>query len=185
MEGIEEETPGKASQAPPALEKPARFGFVGGMSKPTPEQLKQVSQWVAEGASLSEVQSRLLSEFGLSLTYMEVRFLVDDLGAVLQDKPEPAAEPAADAVAEPPATPAEDAAAPAAGKVTVATDTLARPGAMVSGKVTFSDGQTAEWYVDNEGRPGLVPVTPGYRPSAEDIQQFQVLLDAEFRKLGY
>jgi len=30
-----------------------------------------------------------------------------------------------------------------------------------------------------------VPATPGYRPSAEDIQQFQVLLDAEFRKLGY
>jgi hypothetical protein len=56
---------------------------------------------------------------------------------------------------------------------------------MISGKVTFSDGQAADWYVDNEGRPGLVPATPGYRPSAEDIQQFQVLLDAEFRKLGY
>ena len=56
---------------------------------------------------------------------------------------------------------------------------------MVSGKVTFSDGQVADWYVDNEGRPGLVPSTPGYRPSPEDIQQFQVLLDAEFRKLGY
>ena len=76
-------------------------------------------------------------------------------------------------------------AAPAAGSVKVMTDTLARPGAMISGKVTFSDGQAADWYVDNEGRPGLVPATPGYRPSAEDIQQFQVLLDAEFRKLGY
>jgi len=152
------------------------------MSKPTPEQLQQVARWVAEGATLSEVQSRLSREFGLSLTYMDVRFLVDDLGAVLQDKPEPAAPPAEAAAAEP--APAEAPAAPG-GKVAVSTDTLARPGAMVSGKVTFSDGQVADWYVDNQGRPGLVPATPGYRPSEADIAEFQVQLDAEFRKLGY
>lgn len=152
------------------------------MSKPSPEQLQQVSRWVAEGATLSDVQRRLASDFGLTLTYMDVRFLVDDLGAVLQDKPEPA-QPAADAVAVSPAeAPAE---VPPPGGVTVATDSLARPGAMVSGKVTFSDGQVADWYVDNEGRPGLIPSTPGYRPSPEDIQRFQVLLDEEFRKLGY
>lgn len=152
------------------------------MSKPSPEQLQQVSRWVAEGATLSDVQRRLASDFGLTLTYMDVRFLVDDLGAVLQDKPEPA-QPAADAVAVSPAeAPAE---VPPPGGVTVSTDSLARPGAMVSGKVTFSDGQVADWYVDNEGRPGLIPSTPGYRPSPEDIQRFQVLLDEEFRKLGY
>lgn len=152
------------------------------MSKPSPEQLQQVSRWVAEGATLSDVQRRLASDFGLTLTYMDVRFLVDDLGAVLQDKPEPA-QPAADAVAvSPAAAPAE---VPPPGGVTVSTDSLARPGAMVSGKVTFSDGQVADWYVDNEGRPGLIPSTPGYRPSPEDIQRFQVLLDEEFRKLGY
>lgn len=153
------------------------------MSKPTPEQLQQVTRWVAEGATLSDVQRRLASEFGISLTYMDVRFLVDDLGAVLQDKPEPVVEAPADTLAESPAESAAPAAAPAG--VSVTTDTLARPGAMVSGKVTFSDGQVADWYVDNEGRPGLVPSTPGYRPSPEDIQKFQVLLDEEFRKLGY
>lgn len=152
------------------------------MSKPTPEQLQQVTRWVAEGATLSDVQRRLASEFGISLTYMDVRFLVDDLGAVLQDKPEPAQPPGEPLVAEPAAAPA---AASAPAGVSVTTDTLARPGAMVSGKVTFSDGQVADWYVDNEGRPGLVPSTPGYRPSPEDIQKFQVLLDEEFRKLGY
>ncbi len=157
-----------------------------GMSKPTPEQLQQVSRWVAEGATLSDVQRRLMSDFGITLTYMDVRFLVDDLGAVLQDKPEPVPDPAAAAaVAEPAAETPEVPTTPAAGAVKVSTDTLARPGAMISGKVTFTDGQVADWYVDNEGRPGLVPATPGYRPTAEDIQQFQVLLDAEFRKLGY
>jgi len=162
------------------------------MSKPTPEQLQQVSRWVAEGASLAEVQSRLASEFGLSMTYMDVRFLVDDLGATLVDKPEPKpAEPLADALAEPAAeappvepSPAEPA-APGAAKVSVTVDTLARPGAIISGKVTFSDAQVADWYVDEMGRPGLVPATPGYRPSNDDIRQFQQLLEAEFQKRGY
>ena len=162
------------------------------MSKPTPEQLQQVSRWVAEGASLAEVQSRLASEFGLSMTYMDVRFLVDDLGATLVDKPEPKpAEPLADTLAEPAAagpaaepSPAEPA-APGAAKVSVTVDTLARPGAIISGKVTFSDAQVADWYVDEMGRPGLVPATPGYRPSNDDIRQFQQLLEAEFQKRGY
>lgn len=157
------------------------------MSKPTPDQLQQVSRWVAEGATLSEVQSRLSREFGLSMTYMDVRFLVDDLGAVIQDKPEPVPEPAAgEAPVDLAKEPAPADAAPAApGKVAVVTDTIARPGALVSGKVTFSDGQSADWYVDSEGRPGLVPSVPGYRPTDADIREFQVLLDAEFRRLGY
>jgi hypothetical protein len=155
------------------------------MANPTPEQLQHVSRWVAEGATLSEVQSRLSSEFGLSLTYIDVRFLVDDLGAIIQDKSEP--EPVVAAVEEPtpaaPETAKTD--APGASTVSIATDVIARPGAIVSGKVTFSDGQVADWHVDEQGRPGLVPATPGYRPSDGDIRQFQVLLDAEFRKLGY
>lgn len=162
------------------------------MSQPTPEQLQQVARWVAEGATLSEVQSRLSKEFGLSMTYMDVRFLVDDLGAVLIDKPDPkAAQPAPDLAAAPAAEAPADAVAevppapPAGGKVAVVVDTLARPGAVVSGKVTFSDGQSAEWYVDEMGRPGLIPTTPGYRPTNEDIRDFQTLLDAEFRKMGY
>ncbi len=182
----------KASQGPPALEKPPRFPLLGGMSKPTPEQLQQVARWVAEGATLAEVQSRIAADFGLSMTYMDVRFLVDDLGATLVDKPEPkAAEPVADVVAEAPAAApaAPDLAAespvPGGAKVSVTVDMLARPGAIISGKVTFSDAQVADWYVDEQGRPGLLPATPGYRPSPDDIRQFQVLLEAEFQKRGY
>ena len=165
------------------------------MSKPTPEQLQQVTQWVVEGATLSDIQSRISKDFGLSLTYMDVRFLVDDLGVVLVDKPEAKSpEPTEDLSAPASAPPSDsrnllaEGAAPAASptsKVSVVVDTLARPGASISGKVTFSDGQAAEWYVDEMGRPGLVPTTPGYRPTNDDIRAFQTLLDAEFRKLGY
>lgn len=156
------------------------------MSALNPEQRTQVARWVSEGATLSQVQQRLQSEFGISMTYMDVRFLVDDLDLTLVDKPEPKVEETVVA-AETPATPV--AAAPGTtgttGKVSVSVDTIAHPGYSVTGQVTFSDGQSATWYVDMEGRPGLRPSTPGYRPSPADIQEFQILLDAEFRKLGY
>ena len=54
----------------------------------TEEQRQRVSAWILEGAKLSEIQNRLLSEFKLKFTYMEVRFLVDDLKLTPKD-PEP------------------------------------------------------------------------------------------------
>ena len=45
-----------------------------------------VKSWVADGASVADVQSRLKSEFGISMTYMDVRFLIDDLGAEIVSK---------------------------------------------------------------------------------------------------
>jgi len=81
-----------------------------------------------------------------------------------------------------PAMPTESAAP--AGSVSVVVDQLARPGAIVSGKVTFSDGNQADWHLDQTGRLGLATQQPGYRPSAADVQQFQAALEAELSKLG-
>jgi hypothetical protein len=64
-------------------------------------------------------------------------------------------------------------------------DQIARLGAVVSGKVTFGDGNQAEWYFDEAGRLGLAPQQPGYRPSAAELQQFQRLLENELSKMGY
>jgi hypothetical protein len=118
---------------------------------------------------------------------MEVRMLVDDL-KVLPKDPEPPKplEPAAAVPADQPADAGLlDPAAPIEGKgVQVTVDTVVRPGAMVSGRVVFSDGQGGAWYVDNYGRPGLVPDTKGYRPIAPDLQEFQVALEKELVKLG-
>src|SRR6476646_6389272 len=50
-------------------------------------QRQKVSQWIEEGHSLSKIQDKLGSEFGLRLTYTEVRFLIDDLGVKLKDIP--------------------------------------------------------------------------------------------------
>jgi hypothetical protein len=153
-------------------------------------QRQRVTAWILEGAKLSEIQDRLAKEFALRLTYMEVRLLVDDLKLTPKD-PEPpkAAEPPPAKAPEQqtaPATPVAPAsAAPAGGQVAVTVDQITRPGAVISGKVAFSDGQTADWYLDQTGRLGVVPKQQGYKPSPADVQQFQLALQQEVAKLGY
>jgi hypothetical protein len=149
-------------------------------------QRQTVTKWISEGAKLSEIQKRLL-QLGVKLTYMEVRFLVDDLKLTPKD-PEPpkvvtppAADPAKLTVEK---NPAPEGTLPASG-VSVSVDQIAKPGAIVSGKVTFSDGQTADWILDQTGRLGVVPKQAGYKPSAADVQDFQTALQAEIAKLGF
>jgi hypothetical protein len=158
----------------------------------TEEQRQRVTAWITQGAKLSEIQNRLATEFGLKLTYMEARFLVDDLKLVPQD-PEPpkTPEPPAEKKLETKPVPAEELAeaeipAPAGGgKVSVTVDQITRPGSLISGKVTFSDGQLADWYLDQMGRLGVVPKQAGYKPAAADVQEFQLALQREVQKLGY
>ena len=154
----------------------------------TEAQRQRVTAWVLQGAKLSEIQTRLAEEFKIKLTYMEVRFLVDDLKLKLKD-PEPPK------VVEPPAAvpakltveknPAPEGTLPGTGgKVSVSVDQITKPGAIVSGKVTFSDGVTAAWQIDQTGQLGLIAPQPGYRPPAADVQPFQMALETELSKLG-
>jgi hypothetical protein len=162
-------------------------------------QKQRVAAWIQEGLKLSEIQNRIGSEFGLRLTYMDVRFLVDDLKLTPKDAETPKTptlnapsgvasqkSPTAQTVAtSEPAAPAEPQPAPIGSSVSVSIDQLTKPGAMVSGKVTFSDGNKADWYFDQMGRLGLAPQQPGYRPPQSDLQQFQAALEAELSKMGY
>ena len=160
-------------------------------------QNKKVSAWIAEGLKLAEIQKRLGPECGLNLTYMEVRMLVDDLKLMPKDPPPPKVDKP---LSPPPPTAGstlpdageshkEEAISPAplgeTGKVSITVDTVARPGTLVSGNVTFSDGQSAVWYLDQTGRLGLGPKQPGYKPSAADLQSFQQTLEVELAKLGF
>lgn len=154
-------------------------------------QKRKVESWINEGLKLSEIQTRMDKELGVRLTYMEVRLLVDDLKLTLKD-PEPPKEaaPAPAKAAEPapeaePLEPEPVEPPTAGGTVSLAVDQITRPGAVISGKVTFSDGQKAVWYLDQNGRLGLGPEKQGYRPPAADVQQFQMLLESELSKLGF
>lgn len=193
----------------------------------TPEQKAAVAAWIAAGDNLSAVQKKLVEQFKLSLTYRDVRFLVDDLELELKD-PAPKvdtsdvtkapARPAAPTAPEKksmldtlkekvglggggdaPADdedelPAEDFAdeaalppeAPAgAGGVTIDIDRITRPGTVVSGSVTFSDGVSGKWALDQYGRLMLDTGQPGYKPSAPDVQAFQRELQTQLARHGF
>jgi hypothetical protein len=162
-------------------------------------QRTKVVEWIGQGLKLAEIQNRLISEFKLTLTYMEVRMLINDLKVMPKD-PEPVktVEPAVlGSVAQPAAGAQSPAVGPGAAiptpgqpakgarSVSVTVDQLTRPGAVVSGKVTFSDGNTAAWQIDQTGQLGLIPAQPGYRPPASDVQPFQTALQTELAKLGF
>ncbi len=192
----------------------------------SPEQKQAVAAWIAAGDNLSAVQKKLGEQFKLSLTYRDVRFLVDDLNLELKDpapkvdvsdvsKTQPARAP------QPPAEkkgfldkakeklglgreedPAPEEAyddealeedlgdvPPPAGASTVSVEldkvTLI-PGAIASGSVTFSDGVSGKWIVDQYGRPGMTEISqPGYRPTAADSQAFMRELSAALQKRGF
>ena len=159
-------------------------------------QRKQVAAWIEQGLKISEVQLKLISEFGITMTYMETRFLLDDLALKPKDLPPPvpaAKATASSTLAQP--VPSKGAIskdipgslqeAELASNVSVTVDAIPRPGALVSGKVTFSDQQTADWYLDQEGRLGVVAKQPGYKPSEEDVIDFQTELQTELAKLGF
>lgn len=139
----------------------------------SPDQIDSLKQRAAGGASMSDLQRHLKDDLGISITYMDTRFLILDLGIELIEEPKEAPKPEEEKPAPVPT-----------GKVTVTMDTLTLPGALVSGKVTFSDGETAIWMLDQTGRPGLDPDTAGYHPSQEDIMEFQVQLRALIQKSG-
>ena len=166
------------------------------------EQQKQiVAAWIREGLSLSQIQTRIASELELRLTYMELRFLLDDLKLKPKDQ-EPAVSIAQNLPLQVPAatgTPPEPGAsgrkgspvpAPqptpgAGGQVSLTVDQVTRAGALVSGSVTFTDGNSAEWYLDQLGRLGVVPKQAGYKPSQPDLMAFQRELQNELAKLGF
>jgi len=198
----------------------------------TSEQKQTVSQWVAAGDNLSQIQQKLTEQFQVSMTYMDVRFLVDDLNLELKD-PKPVVK-AKDLAKTAPAGAQQEAAqgekkgfldrmkekvglgqknegqeeleeeavapsddqlgaledeppAPPAGVVVNLDKIVLIPGALASGSVTFSDGVTGKWIIDQHGRPGFTEISkPGYRPSQADAQAFmQELTMAIQQQQGY
>ncbi len=137
-------------------------------SQLTEDQKQALKEAAANGSSLADLQRLLKEQFSTSVTYMDMRFIILDLGIELAEE-RPVAADAEDS--PPPAN--DEPAPPAAGTVSVTMDAITLPGTLVSGKVAFSDGETGIWMIDQSGRPGLDPDTPGYRPSQEDLIDFQ------------
>ena len=168
------------------------------------DQLKSVAAWFAGGASLDEIQKRLVAEFGVHLTYFDLRMIVAELpqpedatgetpvatesrqdggspeGGALDER----AHPGEDATGETPVVPEEPSGEPGAANVTVTVDALMIPGTVASGDVAFSDGVKGKWYLDQAGRLGLGDLPQGYRPSPADAALFQARLMEALRAKG-
>jgi|TARA_B100001093_G_scaffold516564_1_gene595671 hypothetical protein len=170
------------------------------------EQIEKVSGWVAAGESIANIQNLLKDKCGLPMTYMDVRFLVDDLGVNYQDSSELAelekeaaerkAAAAQDEHSNDPSVsaggknPAQDESAPesapSAGSVSIEVDAVIRPGSLVSGTVLFSDGVQLGWQLSSTGQLGLIPGdNTEYRPSNEDLQSFQTQLQGVLEQKGF
>jgi hypothetical protein len=153
-------------------------------SEPSVDQKREISNWVAEGIGLSDIQKKINTDFGIVMTYMDVRFLVDDLNLTLQDAEE--VVPKVDGEDDTKQDPASvDAPLNGAGGVSVELDTVNPPGAMASGSVVFSDGQSKKWTLDQYGRLGLSGGDADYKPSDEDVAEFQKQLDTALRGRGF
>lgn len=147
------------------------------------QQKETVKKWVAEGKGVSEIQRLLSSEFGIDMMYIDVRFLIDDIGAQIPSSGENAADSAQEASPVDAEGPQSGSAGEneaqaenpgeSSGGVRVTVSPIQRPGAVMSGDVVFSDGGMAEWVLDNSGRLGLNPSTPGYTPPQSDLPEFQ------------
>ena len=171
----------------------------------TEDQKKAIREWIQSGADLSKIQQSLKEEFELTLTYLDTRFLLADLGLEVQQEEEEAApeesiteeqhHSAKSNEEEPEAKPEEEESFPEdpekekgdqneKANVILTVDSLTQPQCVISGKVTFSDGKGASWYIDQLGRLGLNPDEEGYSPSEEDLEAFQVELRNVVSKEG-
>ncbi len=151
----------------------------------TDEQKAKVAEWIEAGANLNEIQERLRSELDITITFLETRFLLADLDLEIKEPkaPEEPEKPVGETAPAEAEIVTEEAAA--TGAVQVGVDQIARPGAAVSGKVAFSDGKRATWYVTQYGELGLDPEEEGYRPSEADVMVFQTELQRLLRREGF
>ena len=168
------------------------------MDKAVEQQVKAfMAEKLAAGITLSEIQSLVNAEFKLSMTYMDIRILASELeidwqklspekqtsAPAQESAPAPESAPEADSTPQESAEPMpENDAMPDLSTTTVEVSKLARPGMMFSGSATFANGSTADWYLDNMGRLG-VDNLQGDKPSQEDIEKFQIVLQNELRKI--
>ena len=186
--GLEEESHGVADHeettAPANLHEATSDVPSSASSEPTEEQKREIARWTNEGMGLSDVQKRLDEEFGINMTYMDVRFLVDDLDLTLQDEEEPEPENSSEPDKVPEDSAPTKAVSDSLSSVTVEVDKVTRPGSMASGTAIFSDGVNCPWSLDQFGRLGLMPKEEGYKPPEGDLAEFQKQLDAELRKSG-
>ena len=151
-----------------------------------------MSEELAKGTSLSQLHGMVNEKFQTHLTYMEIRIIASELQvdwnandpkAIATAKEKAKKEEEARAAEAEAAMAAENGEAPAGdapGKCVVTVNKVNPPGILASGTVTFSSGSTADWYVDQTGRPGIGNLK-GEQPTQQEAEEFMVELQKVLR----
>ena len=178
----------------------------------TKERDEDIASQLNAGVSLSDVQTKLAQEYGVKMTYFELRMLAMGLAVdwEKQDKPKPAATPApvvaapqeaaADDVAdandnfdaeaedvEPEADDEEEAAddeEAAEGETKIVLDETPHPGAALSGTAVFASGASGKRALSRNGRLGFEPDEGSEEPDENDWQLFQAELQKTIQNIG-
>ncbi len=138
----------------------------------SPEQVAAIRGWAEDGLDLNAIQKKLHEELQLKLTFMDTRFLLQDLNITIK-QPEPAPQEPTQAEAPMPAP------APLIGKTQVTVDEVTPPHAVIAGKVMFRSGAQGVWEFDRSGRLNWEP-TMG-EPTGDDLREFETELQAVLR----
>lgn len=149
----------------------------------TEEQIARIRSWAESGDGVPEIQKKLREEYEVRVTYLETRFLLEDLKIDLLPTPEPEPEKKEDE--EIPVDGEGESEESSGGGVKLTVDQVLRPGAIVSGKADFGGGQVASWWLDQMGRLGLDAPDPDFRPSEEQAQAFQIELRRVLQQSGF
>ncbi len=138
----------------------------------TPEQVATIRSWAEAGLDLNAIQKKLHEELQLKLTFMDTRFLLQDLDIVIKQS-EPVKAPEESAVDPVPAP------APQMAKTQVTVDEVTPPHSVMAGKVLFRSGAQGVWNFDRTGRLNWEP-TIG-EPTDDDLREFETELQGLIR----
>jgi len=159
------------------------------------EQIAKIQEWADVGTDLSDIQKLLGSELDVRVTYLETRFLLDDLSIEIAKEPEPEPEPEPEVEEAPESTGEEGPGDPEAdlpaeptldgdASATVTIDTVQRPRAIVSGRVTFDGGESVAWWLDQMGRLRMDTDNTEFKPSESQLMEFQRELQRAIQEKG-
>ena len=169
------------------------------------ERDELIMEKLNSGMSLSDLQKLLDSEYGMKMTYFELRMIVSELRIewdkqekkrrpVIPTQPVSAPKAAEPEAAQPPV--AEDAEEEdadlgdgeedadeenddAEDGTVVTIDDAPMPGAVMSGNVKFASGASGKWMMNRMGQLGLAKLDEGSeQPTQDDLMLFQQELQA-------
>lgn len=175
----------------------------------TNERDQLIMEKLNEGMSLSDVQQLLDSEYGIKLTYLDLRMISSSMAVewekqqkhkkaaqtdISQSAPQPeesvqeeqeeesySSEEKEDIAEDTEEDAAvEDEEQAGQGKAIVNLDEVPQPGTSLSGTVVFPSGASGKWILNRMGQLGLSELDEGSsEPTQEDYQAFQAELQGQ------